>query len=585
MSKYNSITVREAMNKIASNNYVLPAIQRKFVWRPDQIETLFDSILRNYPINSFMFWEITDTALKQNYKFYSFIKDYADRYNEDNPDAPTRLLNTPFIAVIDGQQRLTSLYIGLNGTYRYKKPNKWWSNDEEAMPTRRLYLNISKPVESKIDNEKMFDFRFLSNEDLNYLKSTSNDKWFEVSKIINFSDLGDVNAYLIENDLQDNKFAMKTLSNLMQKINNEELINFYTEKEQDQDKVLDVFIRTNSGGTMLSFSDLLMSIASANWTKLDARQEIKVVREEIRQYGSPNFNVSQDFILKSLLVLSDVDVRFKITNFGKDNISIFENNWEKIRKSIVSSFKLLSSLGFNDTLIRAKNAVIPIAYYVLINDLPEDIVKSTYSEDDKKRISTWLTLSLLKGIFGGQSDSVLRTIRDVIKKSSSKNYFPLKEIIQAFKNSPDKNYSLDDEIIEGFLKEKYQSSMTSLILYLLYPEVVMKLGQNIAQDHMHCKTNFIDEDKFNSIGFSTDDIDFCKNEDNWNSVLNLQLLSELDNKSKGTRSLKEWASDTKTTKKEMYLDDNTSLDIKDFKLFIDTRKKNIIKKIKEIVSL
>ena len=585
MSKYNSITVREAMNKIASNNYVLPAIQRKFVWRPDQIETLFDSILRNYPINSFMFWEITDTALKQNYKFYSFIKDYADRYNEDNPDAPTRLLNTPFIAVIDGQQRLTSLYIGLNGTYRYKKPNKWWSNDEEAMPTRRLYLNISKPVESKIDNEKMFDFRFLSNEDLNYLKSTSNDKWFEVSKIINFSDLGDVNAYLIENDLQDNKFAMKTLSNLMQKINNEELINFYTEKEQDQDKVLDVFIRTNSGGTMLSFSDLLMSIASANWTKLDARQEIKVVREEIRQYGSPNFNVSQDFILKSLLVLSDVDVRFKIANFGKDNISIFENNWEKKRKSIVSSFKLLSSLGFNDTLIRAKNAVIPIAYYVLINDLSEDIVKSTYSEDDKKRISTWLTLSLLKGIFGGQSDSVLRTIRDVIKKSSCKNYFPLKEIVQVFKNSPDKNYSLDDEIIEGFLKEKYQSSMASLILYLLYPEVVMKLGQNIAQDHMHCKTNFIDENKFNSIGFSVNDIDFCKNEDNWNSVLNLQLLSELDNKSKGTTSLKQWAFDTKTTNKEMYLDDNTSLDIKDFKLFIDTRKKNIIKKIKEIVSL
>ena len=336
---------------------------------------------------------------------------------------------------------------------------------------------------------------------------------------------------------------------------------------------------------MLSFSDLLMSIASANWTKLDARQEIKVVREEIRQYGSPNFNVSQDFILKSLLVLSDVDVRFKIANFGKDNISIFENNWEKIRKSIVSSFKLLSSLGFNDTLIRAKNAVIPIAYYVLINDLSEDIVKSTYSEDDKKRISTWLTLSLLKGIFGGQSDSVLRTIRDVIKKSSCKNYFPLKEIVQVFKNSPDKNYSLDDEIIEGFLKEKYQSSMASLILYLLYPEVVMKLGQNIAQDHMHCKTNFIDENKFNSIGFSVNDIDFCKNEDNWNSVLNLQLLSELDNKSKGTTSLKQWAFDTKTTNKEMYLDDNTSLDIKDFKLFIDTRKKNIIKKIKEIVSL
>lgn len=74
MSKYSSITIKEAMEKIASNSYVIPAIQRKFVWRPDQIEMLFDSILRNYPINSFMFWEITDEKIKQNYKFYSFCK-------------------------------------------------------------------------------------------------------------------------------------------------------------------------------------------------------------------------------------------------------------------------------------------------------------------------------------------------------------------------------------------------------------------------------------------------------------------------------------------------------------------------------
>lgn len=585
MSKYNSISIKKAMEKIASNNYVLPAIQRKFVWRPEQIEMLFDSILRNYPINSFMFWEISDSKLKLNYKFYSFIKDYADRYNENNPDAPSRLLNTPFIAVIDGQQRLTSLYIGLNGTYRYKKPNKWWSNDEEAMPTRRLYLNVTRPVDSKIDNEKMYDFRFLSEDDLEDLEKYSSDKRFKVSKVIDFRDLGDVNDYLIKNNLQDNNFAMKTLSKLMQKINTEELISFYTEQEQDQDKVLDVFIRTNSGGTTLSFSDLLMSIASANWARLDARDEIRSIREEIRQYGSPNFNVSQDFILKSLLVLSDVDVRFKIANFGRDNIAIFENNWKRIRSSLVASFRLLANLGFNDTLIRAKNAVIPIAYYILNNDLAEEVVKSTYSKEDINRISTWLTLSLLKGIFGGHSDSVLRTLRDVIKKSSNKEYFPLKEIILAFKNSPDKNYSLDDEIIEGFLKEQYQSSMASLVLYLLYPNTLMKCGNNIAQDHMHCKTNFNDDAKFNAIHFSPDDVDFCKNPENWNSVLNLQLLPELDNKSKSSMPLKAWADNTKITKKEMYLDEDTSLEIIEFRKFIESRKKNIIKKIKDIVSI
>lgn len=55
MSKYQSITIRKTMDNIAKNQYLLPAIQRKFVWNISQIEMLFDSILRNYPINSFMY--------------------------------------------------------------------------------------------------------------------------------------------------------------------------------------------------------------------------------------------------------------------------------------------------------------------------------------------------------------------------------------------------------------------------------------------------------------------------------------------------------------------------------------------------
>ena len=55
----------------------------------------------------------------------------------------------------------------------------------------------------------------------------------------------------------------------------------------------------------------------------------------------------------------------------------------------------------------------------------------------------------------------------------------------------------------------------------------------MAEDHLHAKMNFIDAKRFASIGFAHGDVDFCQNEDNWNSVLNLQLLSEADNKSKG----------------------------------------------------
>jgi uncharacterized protein with ParB-like and HNH nuclease domain len=75
MSKYSSTTIIDAMDSIAINEFLLPAIQRKFTWGPNQIELLFDSIMRNYPINSFMLWKITDKSIKHNYRFYTFLQD------------------------------------------------------------------------------------------------------------------------------------------------------------------------------------------------------------------------------------------------------------------------------------------------------------------------------------------------------------------------------------------------------------------------------------------------------------------------------------------------------------------------------
>jgi uncharacterized protein with ParB-like and HNH nuclease domain len=105
------ITIKEAMDNIFHRRYLLPAIQREFVWESQQIELLFDSIMRNYPINSFMVWRITDSTIKEGYKFYEFLKNYREYFYKEN-----QYINTSgvadFSAVIDGQQRLTSLYIG-----------------------------------------------------------------------------------------------------------------------------------------------------------------------------------------------------------------------------------------------------------------------------------------------------------------------------------------------------------------------------------------------------------------------------------------------------------------------------------------
>ncbi len=585
MSKYQSISIKEAMANVAQNNYLLPAIQRKFVWEINQVEMLFDSILRNYPINSFMFWKITDDKIKQDYKFYQFIKHYTRKFHEDNPDAPSQLLANDFFAVIDGQQRMTSLYVGLIGSYRTKRPNKRWKDSQDAMPTRFLYLELSEPISSQIDNEKMYNFSFLTKDELvEDMKENPSHFWFRVKDVLTFKELSDVNTYAIANNLLSNNYAISTLANLFNKINTEELINYYVVEEQDQDKVLDVFLRTNSGGTPLSFSDLLMSIASANWTQFDARDEMRAVREEIYKLGNPNFDVSQDFVLKSMLVLSDVDLRFKIENFGKTNIAIFESKWNDIKKSLIATFTLLEQLGFNDSLLRAKNASIPIAYYIYKNDLADSIVKTTYDAQDKKNIARWLSMSLLKGLFGGQSDSVLKSIRDVIGTSTT-GKFPMQEIFDKFKTDVDKNYIFNDDVINSFLEEEYGSSVAGLTLILLYPEVVLEHGKAIAEDHMHPKTMFESKGKLASLSLTPTQEAFFTDKKNYNSVLNLQLLEESKNKSKGDDPLATWVKANKKTSLDLYVEDTTSLELKDFESFIKVRRTELAKKLKAVLSV
>jgi len=106
------------MKDITANKYVLPSIQREYVWDTEQIEALFDSLMRDYPIGTFLFWEINKEHVN-DYDFYGFIRNYHEYKGVHNKKVDLKGLDG-VTAVLDGQQRLTSIYIGLKGTYAYK---------------------------------------------------------------------------------------------------------------------------------------------------------------------------------------------------------------------------------------------------------------------------------------------------------------------------------------------------------------------------------------------------------------------------------------------------------------------------------
>lgn len=570
------ITIKDAISNIFHNNYLLPAIQRKFTWSSSQIELLFDSIMRGYPINSFMFWKVTDSKIKDDYRFYKFLNSYREFFRDSNPDANTHGMED-FYAVIDGQQRLTSLYIGISGSYAYKMPRLWWIDNEENIPTRHLYLDLLNPADDSSDGRKIFNFSFLRASEA---KSKKNF-WFKVGNILTIDSLPKVNDFLRENNLIDNAFATNTLMSLYEKIHKDKLINFYLEDDQESDRVLEIFVRTNSGGTPLSFSDLLMSISSANWKELDAREEMEKLTKEIFNIGSAKFIISKDFILKTCLYLFSDDIKFKLRNFHGRNIQKFESNWQNIRSAIVSAFTLLEQLRFNDTTFRAKNAAIPIIYYIYENGLSKQIIKQTYSKTDKSNIAKWLNLSFLKSIFGGHSDTVLTNIRSVLKKN--KQMFPIQEIIEKFKGDPTKNYSFNDDFIEGLLKSQYGKNETFYILALLTPNTSF-VNQSYHQDHMHPQSFFDDVEKVKNNFPNADDFNFAIDAENWNTLPNLQLLTRDENCSKSDTPLAQWAKENNISKKTLFVDATVDLSIKNFKLFIDNRKNNLRKKLKKILN-
>ena len=192
------LKIADVMKEISNNRYVLPAIQREFVWNTNQIEKLFDSIMRDYPIGGFLFWELPKSRYT-SYHFYSFLKNYHEKAASHN--SPIDLKGNDYtMAILDGQQRLTSLYIGLKGTYAYKLPNKRKANDD-AYPERKLYLNLVEKAPD--DSENLYDFRFLTSYEV---VKDSHHYWFEVGSVLEMPNLADVNKYINRNIYKDSRY-------------------------------------------------------------------------------------------------------------------------------------------------------------------------------------------------------------------------------------------------------------------------------------------------------------------------------------------------------------------------------------------
>ncbi|MBR06494.1 MAG: hypothetical protein CMP48_02315 [Rickettsiales bacterium] len=575
MSFQTPITIADAIEKIGANEFLLPAIQREFIWSHSKIEWLFDSIMRNYPISSFLFWNVEEKTA-QGYRFYKFINEYRERYKTHNEEISTNGISA-FNAVLDGQQRLTSLYLGLKGSFAFKEYRRKWENTEWSVPTRHLYLNITNELKEEEDG-RIYEFRFLEKrltQEVNIFK-TDQIEWFNVGAILNYTEDEEFDEFVED---FENSFSRKAIRQLRRTINEKPIINYFLEKDQSLDKALNIFIRINSGGEPLNFSDLLMSIAVANWTKKDARKEIHNLVDSVRDKG---FTISKDLVMKTFLYLYSRDIKFKVTNFSKENAKDFEAEWEHIRDAILSTFDLAKTFGFTDFTLTSKNALIPIIYYLYHKGIYRDYSTKTEFKNDRENIKKWLHIVLIKRIFGGTSDSVLsqirRTFTEKIEQEKIKSEiteFPIDSIFKHIR----KDTSVGDDFIEETLKTQKDNQYAFSILSLLYPDLDYK-NNNFHKDHTHPASTF-DELK-----------DSDKEKHGWeiyNSIFNLQMLDANENMSKQDITLEAWVDkETKENTRTQFLNSHlipdVNLKLENFDEYYEKRKTLLMAKLKALLN-
>lgn len=559
---YKNEKISKVVMEISRNKYLLPVIQREMVWTPEQIENLFDSIMSGYPIGSMLFWSYNRSS-ESKYKFYKFLEKYDQYENNHNAEFDTKGLED-ITAILDGQQRLTALYLGLKGYLNLHIARHRWDNSEN-FEKKYLYINLLYKQDKNSENiSNKYEFKFKTEESVNKDNLTGNYYWFKVGEILDFKSdkdyrkiLGDF-YYKASDENKD--YINDIFQDLFKKLTEDPIINYFEVDNEPFDKVLQIFVRINSGGTPLGYTDLLMSIISNSWQ--EARDKIDETLKTINSdYG---FNIPKDIFLRGCLFLSDLKLVFKVENFDSNNVVKIKNNFPKIVKYIKKACNIFKDFGYSKENLRSNLIILPLAYFLYFNEY------DNLDDTEQKIVLKWIQLSILNGVFGGQTTQYLEKLRTIIK-SNPKKEFPLDEIQKA-SLTINKRMTIEEDVLEEFIdKARYGTQNSWTILTMLYPSLAYE-DKTFHEDHIYPSSKLSKEQLENGGNF----------------VANLQLLESTKNIRKQDDMPEEWLSKHcpkvhKTIdeyKKENFIPE-IELTLDNFNTYIQKRKENIKTKILE----
>ncbi len=317
----------DIINNVNKGIYQIPKFQRDFVWSREQTAKLIDSLLKGFPIGSFILWKTSD-RLKSLKKIggvvFNEIKDGEYVYY-----------------ILDGQQRMTSLYLALEGIK---------VGDDNY---REIYIDLDKELDTDdeictlIKTDKCITFYELINE-----KITSFFKLFDDSIVEKIEDLRE--------HIKNYEFSTIEIEN------------------QPMEKIAEIFTRINTGGKVLTLFEI-MNAKVYSEDKLDSKGKIiskgfdleekfNELIDDLKVSSYETIGENKSIILQLLsLILLKNSKREAILSINKDK---FIDEWEDTVKclklaidKIVDYFKITAS-----KLLPYYVLIVPIAYFYQINN-------------------------------------------------------------------------------------------------------------------------------------------------------------------------------------------------------------------------
>ena len=602
MNSIKTMTISEAAEQFADRKILVPAFKERFTLRPRQIENLFGSILLGVPLGSFIFWSPgefgtnmeyydTDPYICGNLNFYTL---------ENKPVCPAG--TSPRWAVLDGAWRLCSLCIGLKGALKIRR------HSEGELLVRKLYLRLCGPSFSedeelspdRAERERNGYFRFLSEKEFEE-ETRGGNAWVSASRILSERPGAIIDSLPLPSE--NRAGALSLLETFSAAVSREKNISFSAVEGVPAEDVFDFYCQTLYGWyypERKCKGEMFLSLAAQRWQNCNPREEFRLLKAEIKRLcescfpenGRCGFYIDADFIVRICLYLTGDDSHPSFRRF-LHHISGIGEEWEKIKQSIITVYGVHARCGWS--LSMNYTELLPAVHWIYKNKKFEECL----SDEDLFLLWIWAAAyTVMDGFTGldGGYELAFKLRKTVDSAEGGK--FPLKELCAVLEKETPGGFSHDgsfhlsfEEYLEILLHEPCNSDRSMALLLLIRlaglrgtPDFSGALSGKWRQVHLHPAELFTNTDELNKNFHNAGDILFASNASNWNSVLNQRLdPAKEENSAETEKPLAEWAAENNVSNRDLFLDDGVSLDIKDFRAFIENRKKNITAVLRDLL--